>query len=59
MGLKRFGHEYGEEPVDHKALAILKLGAGLPDNDPVYGSEGPLPKLWRKRENMEEILSSL
>lgn len=59
MGRKRYGHEYGADPVDHEALAIVRKGAGLPSNDPVYGAEGPLPKLWRARESVQEILRSL
>jgi len=59
MDRKRYGHEYGGEPIDHEALAILKKGAGIPEKDPVYGFGGPLPELWKARENMEELLSGL
>lgn len=59
MGLKRYGHEYGADPVDHEALALLRKTAGLPEDDPVYGAEGPLPRLWRARMKVDEILKGL
>ncbi|PSN60161.1 hypothetical protein BS50DRAFT_210709 [Corynespora cassiicola Philippines] len=35
----------GEEPIEKLEEEISKVG--LPDSDPVYGLDGPLPQIWK------------
>lgn len=59
MDLGRYGHEYGAEPVDQEAMTLLKEKAGFPNEDPIYGPDGPLPRLWKARLTVDGILKRL
>ncbi|KAL4902952.1 hypothetical protein BDW74DRAFT_180249 [Aspergillus multicolor] len=45
-GCPRWRNEFGKTPIDSKAFKDEIASAGFPEEDPVYGKDGPLMQLW-------------
>lgn len=59
MGKERYGHKFGNQSPDHEAIQASKVSAGIPTTDPVSGEDGPLPRIWKQRKGIQEMLARL
>lgn len=50
MSLKngpKWRNEYGKTPIDHEAFETEIEGVAKPEQDPVFGVDGPMMDLWK------------
>ncbi|KAL4946395.1 hypothetical protein BDV06DRAFT_208694 [Aspergillus oleicola] len=45
-GCPQWRNEYGKMKIDEKTFRDEVAGVGYPEEDPVYGKDGPLMQLW-------------
>ncbi|KAL4784419.1 hypothetical protein BJX76DRAFT_367627 [Aspergillus varians] len=45
-GCPRWRNEFGKKPIDGKTFRDEIAGVAYPEEDPVYGRDGPLMQLW-------------